>query len=274
SPAAIEAGDADELSSEALAADDAARETEAGWGNETPGSGSPGPVEPREAPPGWSARRTVFTISVPQLRLLRDAILPTEPGPAGRDHAEEIARLREQLWREREAQIPEVLARPGRWHGCAIELPPGAGNGEWRWTARGDGRTVRSMIAGMHAELTWPAEGLLQPEVFVLRDSAGAPLAQVELKAAGEFVIWGAPLLQVWPWVAVEAPEAGERFRWRDGGAVPRPRLEGERLRIDARPFGPAKTGAAAETAVLEDTVSGWALVVEIEQTTHEPIDG
>lgn len=234
----------------------------------TPEPGGVGTILPGE--PGTSAagataaawEQTVRAKATEwRVRLLTDAILPTEPVRVGAESALEA--LRASLLAERRAQMPAAFSAVRGRRGFAVESAVGRG---LRWRLPAEAVSVATSAAGGRAEFSWtdgqtPARG-----VYELADESGRGVARLEVDASGETTVRLARGVHGWFWFAVDG--AAAPFVWRRLSDATRPSswrqsADARGARLDVPLAAPAGT-TTVETIALFDPATGWALASRV----------
>ncbi len=203
------------------------------------------------------------------LRLLRDAILPTQPTPVGR--SDTIETLRRRLRDEQDARIPAGFRQAVKQRGLVLEVPmDGRPVGlAPRWVDATGAPPAGATVQGGRAELVWSAGSAAAAAAWRLVRSDGREVAYVARDAAGEVTMRAAAAVRIWVWVGVEVgvPVTAPEWRTREGASLPPawPRMEagpgGSGIQI---PLGPGGRGKFVQPLAWLEPLSGWALTFEV----------
>ncbi|MBC7366999.1 MAG: hypothetical protein H7343_09355, partial [Undibacterium sp.] len=204
-------------------------------------------------------RRIRFRLTPWQPRLLRDAILPTQP--ARRSETESIDALRTRLFRERQHQLPAAFQSPATQLGFALELPADNSLSTAQWFDARGARPPTATVNGTHAEFAWSdAQPPSAFAPFTLLSSTGRTLARVDFDAHRQATLTTTAEIRTWPWLAVtSSPTATSclNLDWQvlSGSAAP-PSWKPHAHRLDLVPLA-ADTGLHQRILAVLDRTTG-----------------
>ncbi len=218
--------------------------------------------------------RTALHVSSWQPVLIRDAIVPTLPTPAGQHDA--VLELRARMLAERQRAMPGTLQAARIVVGIRIEFalpedsPP-------RWDLTGGEAPLTATAGRSAAEIAWRSG--LPTGQFDLNGADGRAIARISAdKIQGIRVSSVEPIFS-WPWISIECATGEEgRFRWQTFGTATQPpswsasdqKTGKPGQRLDLRlPTGLDETVVLKVALVDEST--GWALsgMIEQQQRAH-----
>lgn len=195
-----------------------------------------------------------------RVRLLGEAILPTQPMRAGTEITVEAVRT--QMLAERRSQLPAAFAAIRGCRGFVVESEAGP----LRWRVATGAETVSTRVNGNRAEFFWPEGESPTPGIYEAVDAQGRAVARLEVDA------------DLVPVMALASGSRGWLRLELDGEVTT---VTGRRLAEETMPPGwlwttdaygarldiPLITAAGTtmvETVALFDPASGWAVVSPI----------
>lgn len=216
-------------------------------------------------------------VSPVKLRLVKNAILPTQPALLEKEGAIEAMRI--EMRTEQLARIPAGLKQAQVIMGFSFVLTESAGAGgppAAHWESADGSALGQTMVRGNRAELWWNSKHPPASSEFVLRCAAGREIARVRLDRESLVLVASTSDARASLWFGVERPalpsgiSAVERasrslvWRARSGTTLPVAWTDDRRsLRVDL----PLASAAAAQTnyaLALVEPDSGWALTFEV----------
>ena len=212
--------------------------------------------------PAPRLHRTRSTFSPWQVRLHRDAILPTRP--TARATAPDVAALRRQVFAERQTEIPAWLSPVHLHTGYALTLPAHTLPAQWENLPAP--LAPHATINGPRAEISWDSKTELPSSPLRLRAADGQLLATLTIAAHGDVTLTTSPEVLGWPWLALSAPRSPVWEILHGPAAPPTWQRDATANRLDLIP-GPADRGLHQRTLALIDPVTGWSLVSELALT-------
>ena len=234
------------------------------------------PIHPSESdagPVGGSWQHTLrVSASDWRVRLLVDAILPTEPERVGAESAVESTRAK--ALAARRAQLPETFGHASGRSGIAVEIGEVGASPPLRWRLPAGAESVAATAGGHRAELAWVSGHSPFPGIYELVDDRDRRFARLEIEANGEVTVQIVTGARAWFWLAVERAALDEtsstpatRFSWRrlSGAVLPSAGRDAQEARLDVA-LSTAADEAKVDTVALLDTATGWAMVTEIKQ--------
>lgn len=138
--------------------------------------------------PAVDFSKTVIEFRVPdlELKLIRDAIVPTLPVLVGESDAAELSR--NILLKEKRDLMPETFRAPVIHYGIVLELDTALGGQGLEWEAALADREMQRSVRANRAELVWRA-GVIREGERVLIRSDGKQAARVIFAQDGSFRI-------------------------------------------------------------------------------------
>ena len=239
------------------------------------------PADPSESgvgPAGGSWQHALrVSASGWRVRLLVDAILPTEPMRVGSEAA--VESMRAKALAERRAQLPETFGHASGRNGIAVEIDKVGASPPLRWRLPAGAESVAAAASGHRAELAWVSGRSPSLGIYELVDDRDRRFARVGIEANGEATVQIVTGARAWFWLAVEhaaVDEAGgtpaTRFSWRrlSGAVLPSAGSAAHEARLDVA-LSTAAGEAKVDTVALLDAVTGWAMATEIKQAPAAP---
>jgi len=206
---------------------------------------------------GWTS--VEVEASAWRVRLLGDAILPTQPVRAGT--ANTLAAERAKALAERRAQLPAVFANlRARW-GFMV----GVAGHSLLWREVSGAALHENELSGQRAELEWWEGKPVSAGEHEAVDELGHIWARLKIDADGDCFLHLAEGVDGWYCRSVDGDTRALAWRRSDQRPLP-PAWRGTTDEQSARliiPLG-ATGGSTAESAALVDEASGWALVSRV----------
>jgi len=241
----------------------------------------------RENPPtAFKASSTTVTVAVRMAavgaRLVRDAIVATMPVRIGDEDTSET--LRKKMIIDQKARLPEAFKRASMRNGLAFELPVVTTAGSYAWRAAVDLLSVKEIVHGNRAEISW--DGGMPPKdmTCVLSSPDGHEVVRLIVNQSGLVLLTVAEgvrcsLSLSVPWIGADEPNQkteGEtsRFAWFINGVEhasaqkhEQPAPENRNHHIDL----PLKLSEGGRMNIaLTDRITGWALVTSVQLQPKE----
>jgi len=249
---------------------------------ETPGEESQAVQSPVVNPKSDLQAVTRTTMGVIQLtgwepRLVRDAIVPTMPTPAGTNDVAD--RLREEMLSERKTHVPETFKHPSTKRGFVFELSIPSKEGALYWQDSLNSGAVEKYAKENRAVITFDGEQRPPVGVHVLRFADGREAVQLTLSENGSLVLKLAEGVRSSLFLVVKGSLADEpdmaqskvdlRFGWQvNGVARTRPKTP-RNLVSEDQDYSISLLLELLKVSrwkvALTDRVTGWALVTYIQ---------
>ena len=206
------------------------------------------------------------------MRLVRDAIVPTQPVAVGNFDTADT--LRRKLLLERKAHMPETFKNHATHLGFVFVLPSLPAGGAFYW--REVEGVVKRTVDGNQAEITWPGDATPRGSIEVLLFPDGREAVCLTVKENGRISlkladdVRGSMKLGVVCVISDEAEVALDkrhlsRFGWQVNGVR---RTTDELKSADLEhciSFALEKSRGARLEVALADRITGWALVTHIQ---------